>query len=274
MNCGFCPRISFKPCLRYDLDEKYINWCIENIILKAKNLKIIGLNNLNQPVLNEKDVDILNSVIYKIKQCKNDIKFKICTNGTITKQINCKDIFDLNFDMCHFTRHRMQDFWVEDMINELDKRHIRYEAFINPETNTFEMFKFNNKTIVFKPDYAKFDGANLCDYKKIISDNKFHIVNLDNRYDYLEKDLETTWKEICPHNQVRIDCNANLLPCVCKHSSLAPNSSFGHLEIKDNKVVYIEHDFIDYSTCDICCYNTDGDVDKNAEKYIKIERDI
>lgn len=270
LSCGFCPRISMDIDHRYNLKDEYIDWFIDNVVSKSKNLKIIGLNNLNQPVLNIDDVEKINKLIEKIKQIKPEVKFKICSNGTITKQINYADVFNLNFDICHFTRHRKIDFWVDDMIKELIKRKIKYEAYINPETNNFEMFKFENKIVLFKPDYVKFDGADLCEYKQIIKDNNFHIVNLDNKYDYLEKDTTSTWKNHCPHNQVRLDCNGHLLPCICKHSLLSKNSSFGHLEIKNDQVIYLEHDYIDYSTCDICCYNTDGDVEKNTNKYIKI----
>lgn len=271
LQCGFCPRVSMNIDKRYDLPDEYIEWFIENVIAKSKNLQTIGLNNLNQPILNKNDVLKLNDIICKVKKIKPNVKFKICSNGTTTKNIDCIDILDLNYDICHITRHRKQDFWIDDMIGLLNDRKIKYSAYINPETNNVEMFQFNNKLVVFKPDYVAFDGQPLCDYKQIISDNNFHIVNLDNRYDYLEKDLVSTWKSICPHNQVRLDCNGHLLPCVCKHSSLAPNSSFGHLENINGEVVYIEHDFIDYSTCDICCYNTEGDTIKNFDKYIKVE---
>ena len=275
LDCKFCPRYVMNnlPKERIWIKEEYVDFVIENIIKKAKNLKLIGLSGLNQTVITKDDVYYLNNFIKRCKEINSNFKFKICTNGTTTKQIDCIDIFELNFDMAHYTLHRKNDFWVEDLLEELEKRNLNYTIYINKKNNNIEIVEFNNKKITFKPDYSKLDKAELKDYKKIIKENNYGIINLENKYDFLEKITVPFYKDLCEHNQLRLDYRGYIVPCFSKHSLLGDNLEYGHLEFVNNEVKYIENNNIDNSWCDNCCMTTDGTIEKNYDNYIIINKE-
>lgn len=268
LDCMFCPRNFMKeiPKGKIWIKEEFVDFIIENIIKKAKNLKVIGLSGLNQIIVTKDDVYYLQNFIRKCREINPNFQFKLCTNGATTKYIDYIDVFNLDCDIMHYTLHREQDFWVEDMIAELEKRGIKYNAYINKENNNIEMFEFNNKTVVFKPDYSKLYKADPKDYAKIIKENNYCIIDLN------DKEIEGQFKTVCQHNQLRVDFMGNIVPCFYCHSMLGDNLEYGHLELIDGKVVFIENPNRETNRCDTCTITTDGTIDKNLDNYIKISR--
>lgn len=273
LDCAFCPRqVSMKNIKHKFLDKKLVDYCIENLVFKAKNLKALKLSGFNNVIINKQMVDKLNLIIDKVKKHNPNIYISLCSAGTQTKNIDFYDVFNLKYDFQIFTLHRKQDFWYNDLIKELERKNIDYSVYY---TNNYDIkaIKFNNKVCIFDHDYSIFDTLPLEDYDKIIKENNYTIYNVNNENTFMKKET-TSCKNICKKNILKIDFEGYVMPCICSHSLIDNRLSYGKFEINDDNIIYIPNNNRSFEYCEFCQikFLTDGDPVLDLNDYIKVDR--
>ncbi len=275
LECPFCPRYlimnkKIDGLVRIQL--KILDFYLDEII-KHKNIDTLGLSGINQPILTKEDISLTNYIFEKVKSIRPDITIKLCTNGTTTKKLNYADIFDMNYDLQFFSRHTSDTFWVEDLMNELEKRNKKYTVYFNKKYEP-EIIEFDNKKCIFKPDYLLLENVPLENLKDVIKKYNFPIVNVDNIAWFLEKET-TSCKDICKQWILKMDSYGYLLPCNCSHSKYNVNLSYGKFYLENNEIKYEINKNRTFEICEHCQigFYTDGNTNFGYDNnYIKIER--
>lgn len=118
LKCNFCiNKFRDNHLDRIEMTENILNKIYE-AIPKMTNLKIVTMQLFNQPILNYNDIKIINEVISKIKKISNskDIRYRISSNMTHTKEMNYDDILLVNVDEYYLTKYRKDDPSMHDLI--------------------------------------------------------------------------------------------------------------------------------------------------------------
>lgn len=281
LTCGYCPRITYDfPQIKEYMKNDFIDFITYNIINNSNSIEWIELNGYNQVFTTKEEIDKLNLIIERIKTLSNkNIKFKVCSNGTKTKEMDFYDVLNLNVEVMYFTKHRKNDFWINDLLDYLNKNNIKYNVYIHKEHIDKQIIEFNNKLFVFLSDASELSEENKEHWNKIIENHTcgdncgcgYRIYNIGNNCKYLKKSPKTKFLDTCPFDYPLIDYMGYIFPCYTRHHLFKENLEYGHLERIDGKVKYIENKNIDWTWCEDCQNSEDCDPDTNLNKYFKVE---
>ena len=268
--CPYCPRFVMKglPHERVFTPKDTIDFFIEHVVKKCKNLKVLNMSAINQPIMEIEDVVLHNEMIDRIKSIHPGIKVKICSNMVVTSKYKFEDILKLKCDVIHLSKHKKNELWVDDFIDKIDTMNVSYNIYMNKKTNKIAIVEIDNKKYIFHPNYEEFDGVKLDEYKKIIEKFDYPIVNIHNKMDFINH-VSNEGQEHCKMNILKIDFQGYIFPCICSGSLINKDLAYGR--IIDGE--YIETKIRDFTDCNYCQLPkfTDSSIDINLNKYAKFE---